>query len=151
MSRLRHLVDAGWLAEHLDDADLRVFDCTTKLGPPPPDTGHPYEVISGRADYETGHIPNAAFLDIQGELSDPASPLLFAAPSAERFAGAMSRHGVGPGSFVVLYSAGTPPGQRASGGFSVSSGSTTPPSSTVVGSSGRPRGTRSTSPHRPTP
>ena len=30
-----YLVDTEWLAKHLDDADLRVFDCTTVLVPDP--------------------------------------------------------------------------------------------------------------------
>ena len=107
MGRLRHLVDTDWLAEHLANAHLRVFDCTTRLEPAPPDSTAPYEIVSGRAEYDAAHVPGAGFLDIQGELSDPESPLPFAAPSAEHFAAAMSRHGVADGTFVVLYSAGT--------------------------------------------
>ncbi|MGI9658919.1 MAG: sulfurtransferase [Gaiellaceae bacterium] len=107
MSRFSHLVDTGWLADHLGDAQLRVFDCTTKLEPAPPDSTAPYEIVSGRDDYDVAHIPGAGFLDIQNELSDPASRLPFTAPGAEHFSAAMSRHGVADGTFVVLYSAGT--------------------------------------------
>ena len=66
----------------------------------------PYLVVSGRADFDTGHIPGAGFLDVQGELSDNATNLKFAMPSADHFATAMSRHGVGEGTRVVLYCAG---------------------------------------------
>src|SRR4030095_10610139 len=44
--------------------------------------------------------------DLQGELSDLSSKLRFTMPSADQFAAAMSRHGLGEGTLVVLYSAG---------------------------------------------
>ena len=108
MARLRHLVETSWLEAHLADANLRTFDCSTKLEPAPPGSAAPHVIVSGRADYDAAHIPGAGFLDIEGELSDPDSSLPFTVPSADRFAAAMSRHGVGDGSLVVLYSAGTP-------------------------------------------
>lgn len=108
MAQLRHLAQTEWLAERLDDPSLRIFDCTTKLEPPAPGSDAPYEVVSGRADYDAAHIPGAGFLDVQGELSDPDARLPFTAPSKSHFAAAMSRHGVGEGAHVVLYSAGTP-------------------------------------------
>ena len=54
-----------------------------------------------------GTFPGAVFLDIQAEISDPDTRLRFMAPSAERFADAMGRLGVGDGARVVLYSAGS--------------------------------------------
>lgn len=100
----RFLVETGWLEENLSANDLRVFDCTVHLVPDP-DTV--YRVVSGREDWENGHIPGAGFLDLQGELSDRSSALRFTMPSPEQFADAMSGHGVGPGSRVVLYDNGT--------------------------------------------
>lgn len=108
MSRLPHLVEATWLASRLEDQHLRIFDCTTRLVPPDPGTDMPYKAMSGRGDYDQAHIPGAGFLEVQGELSDRDSPLLFSVPDADDFAAAMSRHGVSEGTFVVLYSAGTP-------------------------------------------
>src|SRR5262245_6734025 len=99
------LVGTEWLAAHLADPDLRVFDCTTYLDPDPVSV---YTVRSGRPEWEAGHVPGAGYLDLQGELSDTSSPLRFTMPSAEQFAAAMSRHGVGEGTRVVLYSAGAP-------------------------------------------
>jgi thiosulfate/3-mercaptopyruvate sulfurtransferase len=98
----QYLVDTEWLAARLGDAALRVFDCTTHLHLDPQTV---YRVESGRADWERGHIPGAGHLDLQGELSDRTSPLRFTMPPAEQFAAAMSRHGVGDGTRVVLYSA----------------------------------------------
>ncbi len=100
----QYLVETDWLAAHLADPELRVFDCTTYLDPDPVKT---FLVRSGRPEWEQGHIPGAGHLDLQGELSDAASPLRFTMPSAEQFAAAMSRHGVGEGTRVVLYSAGS--------------------------------------------
>ena len=100
------LVQTDWLEAHLGDANLRIFDCTTHLLPAEVDTDAPYRIVSGKADYDAGHIPGAGFLDLQGELSDDTTKLRFMLPSADQFAAAMSRHGVGQGTRVVLYSAG---------------------------------------------
>jgi len=99
------LVDTAWLDEHLDDPDLRVFDCTGVLVP---DRCEIYRSRSGRPRYDEGHIPGAGYLDLHDELSDPEGRFLYTAPSSVRFAEAMSRHGVGPGTRVVLYSAARP-------------------------------------------
>jgi thiosulfate/3-mercaptopyruvate sulfurtransferase len=70
-------------------------DCRFELGAP----------TRGRELYRAGHIPGASFLDVDEDLSDTAisnagrHPL----PSAERFAAAASRAGIGPGVFVVAY------------------------------------------------
>ena len=101
------LVTTDWLAEHLNDPKLRIFDCTTYLLPKDPDSDLPYRTDNGRADYDKGHIPGAAFVDLQADLSDNGTRLRFTLPSAEAFATAMSRLGVGDGMHVVLYSADT--------------------------------------------
>jgi thiosulfate/3-mercaptopyruvate sulfurtransferase len=97
-------VQTDWLASHLDDSKLRIFDCTTHLRPGQPRANAPYQIVSGRAEYDAEHIPGAGFLDLQGELSDNTVKLRFMLPQAEEFAAAMSRHGVGDGSRVILYS-----------------------------------------------
>lgn len=101
------LVEPRWVAEHLADPSLRVFDCTIVLTPTPDD---PFHTDSGRDAWARGHVPGSGFLDLERELSAPASdaPLRYTLPSAQQFAEAMSRHGVGDGMRVVLYSAGHP-------------------------------------------
>ncbi|MDH3336321.1 MAG: sulfurtransferase [Gammaproteobacteria bacterium] len=94
------LVTAEWLSEHLNDPDLVVLDCTV-LVQPGEDGG--FSIVSGRANYEKGHIPTAGFADLMGDLSDAGSPLQFAVPTPEHFAAAMSALGVGDDSRVVLY------------------------------------------------
>ena len=99
------LVESQALAAQLGDPQLRVLDCTIHLIPNP-DIG--YTVKPGREDFEKGHIPGAQFVDLQADLSAPHPKLRFMLPSAEAFAAAMGRFGVGERSRVVLYSTTTP-------------------------------------------
>ncbi len=97
------LVSPEWLSQHLDDPDLVVLDCTVRVEMEE-DGG--YLVLSGRADYETGHIPSAGFADLTGELRAADSPLEYGLPTPEQLAAAMGALGVGDDSRVVLYDAG---------------------------------------------
>lgn len=99
------LVSADWLQRQLGDPDLRIFDATVHLRPSTPG---PYRVESGRADYEAGHIPGAAFADLAADLSDPEAKLGFTRLPAQRLATALGRLGVGQGDRVVIYSTSTP-------------------------------------------
>ena len=94
------LVTAGWLGEHLDDPDLVVLDCTVRVEM---DEGGVFQILSGRADYDDGHIPTAGFADLMGDLADHGSPHRFAMPTPEQFSAAMGALGVGDDSRVVLY------------------------------------------------
>lgn len=99
------IVTTAWLAEHLGEPGLRIFDCTVYLRPDPSGAA-PYRPEAGRADYDEGHIPGAGFIDLQAELSRQDTDLHFMRPAPADFAAAMGRHGVGPGARVVLYSRG---------------------------------------------
>lgn len=94
------LVTTEWLSQHLDDPDLVVLDCTVRMVPK---EGGGLKSVSGRADYESGHIPSAGFADLLGDLSDADSPLNFALPTPEQFCAAMGALGVGDDTRVVLY------------------------------------------------
>jgi len=102
------LISTGQLASVLGQPGLRVYDCTTYLEPPPPGSDEPYVAVPGRHTFEDAHIPDADFLDLQSEFSDPATKLRFMMPATEHLAAAFGRHGIGNGSRVVLYSIGTP-------------------------------------------
>ena len=101
----RGLVSTEWLAEHLGDADLRLFDVTVHLRPATPG---PYTIESGRADYEASHIPGAAFLDLARDLSDPASPFSFTMPPLDRLARALGASGIARGTRVLAYTTTSP-------------------------------------------
>ena len=96
------LVETDWLAEHLNDPKVVILDCTTHL-PPKPDFSL-YDVVPGIEDFEKGHIPGAAFVDIEHDVSEPHPRLHFMLPTAEKFARAMSRLGVSDDTLVVTYS-----------------------------------------------
>jgi len=100
------LIGAPSLARQLDDPRLRVIDATAFLRRELADG--PYTVESGRASYDSAHVPGAVFADIPGELSDPDSPFRLSLPSPERFARAIGRLGVGPGTRVVAYAQESP-------------------------------------------
>jgi thiosulfate/3-mercaptopyruvate sulfurtransferase len=101
------LIDTGQLTACLGQPNLRIYDCTTTLEPPPPGNDDPYVAVPGRHTFEQAHIPGADFLDLQGEFSDPATKLRFMMPALPQLAAAFGRHGLGDGTRVVLYSIGT--------------------------------------------
>jgi thiosulfate/3-mercaptopyruvate sulfurtransferase len=109
MALLPPLVSQEELRAALGDeraGHVRVFDATVFLRRAVP--GGPYQVVSGRPEYTAGHIPGAAFADIPGELSDPASPFSFTVPPAGQFAAAIGRLGVGDDTHVVAYAQDSP-------------------------------------------
>jgi thiosulfate/3-mercaptopyruvate sulfurtransferase len=93
------LVSTEWLAAHLTDADLRVFDSTIQL---PEVAGE--RATSGRDDYAQAHIPGAGFLDLLSELSDTSSAFPFTRPTTDQLERAVSQAGIGNESRVVVYS-----------------------------------------------
>jgi thiosulfate/3-mercaptopyruvate sulfurtransferase len=97
----RWLISTEQLAARLDDPDLRIFDCSTRLAPDPEAT---YRVEACRPEWLAAHIPGAGFIDIQQDLSRPDPKLRFTMPDAAAFAAAAGRLGIGDGSQVVLYS-----------------------------------------------
>jgi thiosulfate/3-mercaptopyruvate sulfurtransferase len=95
------LAGTGWLAQHLNDPDVLVFDCTTHLIPDPKIT---YQVVPGRADFEKGHIPGAQFVDMLRDVSDTAQPLRFMRQAPDDFAAVMRHFGVNRNTRVIAYS-----------------------------------------------
>jgi thiosulfate/3-mercaptopyruvate sulfurtransferase len=93
------LVSVGELAKLRGREDVRVVDARWKLGDP----------AAGRAMFEAGHVPGAAYVDMDTELAAaPGSggegrhPL----PSAEQFAEAMQKAGIGDETWVIAYDDG---------------------------------------------
>lgn len=99
------LVTAEWLNQHLNDPDLVVLDCTVGM-----EAGKDgsFKVVSGRGEYEKGHIPSAGFADLTGDLAAAGGASRFALPAPEKLAAAMGALGVGDRSRVVLYSGNNP-------------------------------------------
>lgn len=87
------LVSTDWLAQHLNDPDLRIIDASWHM----PDAGR-----DGQAEYDGAHIPGARFFDID-EISDARSDLPHMAPPVEKFMSRMRAKGIGDGHQVVVY------------------------------------------------
>ena len=77
------LVSTEWLAEHLQDADLRIVESNE-------------DVLL----YDTGHIPGAVHIDWREDLQDP---LVRDYISTAAFAKLCARNGIAPGTTVVFY------------------------------------------------
>ncbi len=93
------LVSAGWLAGHLSDPGLRVFDATVqvrrRLFVP--------TVRAGEREWRREHIPGSVFASLLA-LSDPERPRRsMTMPPAERFAAVIGALGVSDDSQVVVY------------------------------------------------
>lgn len=100
------LVTTTWLADHLNDSDLRVFDTTVTLKPNP--DGFGYLPESGFNEWQAAHIPGASFIDVMAELSDPDNAIPYMMPPADTFAATMAAKGIDDNSTVVLYNSGLP-------------------------------------------
>ena len=85
------LASAEWLAQQLGRSDVVVLDSTTNIVA---DADGHERVVAERAAFEREHIPGAQFVDLQGELSDGASPYNFTLPSSEHFEAALQRRWV---------------------------------------------------------
>lgn len=89
------LVDAATLAAHVDDPGWLVVDVRHQLADP----GY------GERAYAEGHIPGAAFLHCDRDLSGPMTgsngrhPL----PAPEKLAARLGEIGIGPATQVVIY------------------------------------------------
>jgi len=87
------LVDVDWLQRHLSDPRLRIADCRWYLAEPK----------RGRAEYEVGHIPGAAFFSLDDELSAAEGPGRHPLPDRHAFAATLGRRGINNESLVVAY------------------------------------------------
>ena len=96
-----YLVETDWLAQHLNDPNVLVLDCTTHLIPDPKIT---YQIKPGREDFEQAHIPGAQFVDMLRDVSDTSQRLRFMRQSPEDFASSMRRFGMNSTTRVVTYS-----------------------------------------------
>jgi thiosulfate/3-mercaptopyruvate sulfurtransferase len=82
------LVSPEWLAQH---PEVRTLDLRWP---------------GGRAKYEQGHIPKAACVDLDRDLSQPGGPGRHPLPPEEAFAATLARLGIGPATKVVIYDDG---------------------------------------------
>jgi len=89
----RHFVSTQWLADHLDQPDLVVFDASWHM---------PAANRDARAEYLSGHIPGAVFFDIDA-IADKTTDLPHMLPDPLAFAAAVGALGFGDGMRAVVY------------------------------------------------
>src|SRR5215213_4402399 len=94
------IVSTEWLHEHLNDQNLRIIDIRGHVLPASQPMPH---YFNHEDDYRKSHIPGAVFVDWVNEITDPADPRHAQIAPPERYAEAMSRHGIGDGTLVVAY------------------------------------------------
>lgn len=90
-------VSVNWLAEHLHDDNLRIFDARFV---------YPNESPQGEEMYEAGHIPGATFVHWRRDLSVNTKPVPNLVLGPEAFAAKMSELGVDVNTTVVVYDIG---------------------------------------------
>jgi thiosulfate/3-mercaptopyruvate sulfurtransferase len=89
------LVAPEWLAEHLDDASVRILDGSFHV----PGSGR-----DPRVEFAAAHVQGAAFFDIDA-IRDEQNPLPHMLPSPEVFAEHVGSLGIGDDTLVVAYDA----------------------------------------------
>lgn len=102
-----YLVETDWLERHLDDTNIRIYDCSVNVqinSDTQLSKKFPFIYRNGSAQYEQSHIPRAGFIDVPGVLSDQKSDLPLMQPPEKQFIEAMSHYGVADNTLVVLYS-----------------------------------------------
>jgi thiosulfate/3-mercaptopyruvate sulfurtransferase len=91
------LVTTGWLADHLNDPDVRIVDTRWYLLQP----------TKGETDYAAAHIPNAVYLSVDRHLAGEPLPDARTGrhplPGADAFAESMMRAGISHSTHVVAY------------------------------------------------
>lgn len=95
MEWMDSIVSTKWLAEHMDQEQVRIVDCRFQLGAP----------NVGREAYEQGHIPKAIYFDLEQDLSAPKGehggrhPL----PELSTLATKLGKAGIGNHHWIIAY------------------------------------------------
>ncbi len=105
------VISTAWLADHLGEPGLRIYDVSlyveykgdsgTSFG------GYNLDSETPRKEWSEAHIPGSNFIDINRDLFDSDNPVPFMMPDPEVFADAISANGVADGTGVVLFSKGS--------------------------------------------
>ncbi|MDH5747886.1 MAG: 3-mercaptopyruvate sulfurtransferase [Rhodospirillales bacterium] len=89
------LIETDWLAEHLEDPEIRILDASFFL----PAMGRDAEI-----EFELRHIPGARRFDVNA-VADTATDLPHMLPDADFFAKTVGGMGIGNNTRVVVYDA----------------------------------------------
>lgn len=105
MERDQFLVETSWLAEHLNDPQIRVVDMRGYVRTVERDGVQDAEYVGAREEYERGHIPGAIYIDWSRDIVDPDDSVEAQVAPPVRFAQLMERLGIGDQHLIVAYDA----------------------------------------------
>ncbi|GAC1344948.1 MAG: sulfurtransferase [Myxococcales bacterium] len=86
------MVSVDWLAARIGDPGLRAVDLRWSLSGPP-----------AHEKFAAGHLPGAAFVEMEGDLSLKPGPGRHPLPPVDAFAAVLARIGVAESTHVVVY------------------------------------------------
>ena len=90
---MKNLISTEWLANHLNDPDICILDCSWHL---------PSSKRNSKAEFDATHISGAAFFDLDA-ISDTQSKLPHMLPSAENFGREVSKLGAANDKKIICY------------------------------------------------
>jgi thiosulfate/3-mercaptopyruvate sulfurtransferase len=105
MDRHQFLVETSWLAEHLNDAHVRIVDMRGYVRTVEHDGVQDALYVGAQDEYEQDHIPGAIYIDWSSDIVDPDADVEAQIAPPERFAEVMGRLGIGDQHLVVAYDA----------------------------------------------
>jgi thiosulfate/3-mercaptopyruvate sulfurtransferase len=94
------LVSTQWLAEHNQDADIRILDCSLVMQP---NEDGSYGFVSGIGVWKESHIPNSIYVDVGAELSDQTHEFTLMMPDPEALVATLKQKGIGDDTAVICY------------------------------------------------
>jgi thiosulfate/3-mercaptopyruvate sulfurtransferase len=105
MARNSFLVETSWLAEHLQDPDLRIVDMRGYVRTVEKEGIQEARYESARDEYEQSHIPGAVYIDWTRDIVNLHDTIKAQIASTEQFAQMMSSIGIGDQHLVIAYDA----------------------------------------------
>lgn len=105
MERSSFLVETSWLAEHLQNVELRIVDMRGYVRTVEIDGIQEAHYEGAYEEYKQSHIPGAVYIDWTKDIVNLDDTIKAQIASAEQFAKLMSRIGIGDQHLVVAYDA----------------------------------------------
>ena len=105
MDRSNFLVETSWLAEQLQDPDLRIVDMRGYVRTVENDGIQEARYEGARDEYEQSHIPGAVYIDWTRDIVNLDDTVKAQIAPTEQFAQMMSGIGIGDQHLVVAYDA----------------------------------------------
>jgi thiosulfate/3-mercaptopyruvate sulfurtransferase len=105
MERSSFLVETSWLAEHLQDPDLRIVDMRGYVRTVETDGIQEARYEGARDEYEQLHIPDAVYIDWTRDIVNLDDTIKAQIAFSQQFAQVMSHIGIGDQHLVVAYDA----------------------------------------------